>query len=269
MEFDEDDPVPRGTKQKRGQKKKSNEDDSVDSDDYNKKVDELRNELGRVDPKQRLLYCYDKRLEIHAKLRESVFLPLPWSIPVGRVESWAYDIKARLDGIHELGKRLEGTDNFQRSIGLAMTHQGTLSCDKMIFYFESKFGIEFSSAIVPLNDEGLVLWVFNSNDDTDPTVHNFALGIRTRLTSGCKESILTGLRDADEKRDHGKLCEVLPRMWLIPGEDATFFMKHATYQATRCSYENALKFKTEARVHILDYCFVDVSLCEYHVVNLL
>jgi hypothetical protein len=158
---------------------------------------------------------------------------------------------------------------FQKLIGSAMVNQHALTCEQMIRLFEKEFGIDFSSAIVPLSDEGYVLWVFNSNDDNDVTLHQYALGIRTKLTAACKEVVLKALRNPDEAKDYGKLVELLPRIWLLPTEEITSYMRHSTFQATQCSFENADAFRKEARVSILDYCFVPASLCEYHEVNLL
>jgi len=103
----------------------------------------------------------------------------------------------------------------------------------------------------------------------DETVHQYALGIRTRLTTACKEAVLTELRDAEESKEWNVLCEVLPRIWLIPSEETKVYMRESTFQATRCSLENALAFREKARVTLLDYCFVPVALCELHEVNLL
>jgi hypothetical protein len=183
------------------------------------------------------------------------------------VESWADDIKAQLDGIREIGGKMKGADAFQKTIGSSLQGQ-PLSCDQMITLFEKRFGIDFSSAIVPLTDEGYVMWVFNSNDWNDATLHGRALGIRTRMTSVCKEAVLKAVRDPNEVKEYGKLCEVLPRIWLIPSEETRLHMKEATFQATRCSLDDALTFRDTVRVTIMDYCFVPVSLCELHQVDL-
>lgn len=243
------------------------EDNSIDSDDYDTYMAELRYEQSKVDPKVRVRHCHDERVKLRADLWDTYFAPA--RVPPCHVEPWAQGIAARLDAIRVLGPRVKGGDMFQRVIGAAMGGTGPLTCTQMIELFEREFGIDFSSAIVPLSDEGHVLWVFNSNNLDDETVHHWALGVRTRLTPACKEAVLKELRDPDEAREHAKLCEVLPRIWLVPSEDTRRYMKEATFQATRCSMENALQFSAVARVTLTDYCFVPVSLCELHEVMIL
>lgn len=252
-------------KRKRGGR--AGEDNSIDSDEFDTYLSELRYEQSKVDPKLRQRYCHDERIKLRTDLWDTYFAPA--RPPIRTVEPWAHGITARIDAIRALGTRIKGGDTFQRIMGAAMSGQAAVTCTQMIQLFEREFGIDFSSAIVPLSDEGHVLWVFNSNNLDDESLHHWALGVRTRLTAACKEAVLKELRDPEEAKEYGKLCEVLPRIWLVPSEDTRRYMKEATFQATRCSMENALAFAAQARVTITDYCFVPVGLCELHEVNLL
>jgi len=263
MEADdsEDELERRSVKRKRRHERDA--DGSIDSDDFDSFYATLQHQLSQVDHAERLQARYDKRLEVHAELWTGYFLP-----PIGRttsihyVESWSDGIKAQFDGIRDMGGHMKGADAFQKTVGAAMHGQTPMSCHQMIDLFEKRFGVDFSAAIIPLTDEGYVLWVYNSNDDNDPTVHQRMLGIRTRMTAACKATILEELRDPAEVADYGKLCEVLPRIWLLPSEETRVHMKEATFQATRCGLDNAMVFCDKVRVTIMDYCFVPTSLGE-------
>jgi len=161
---------------KRGRRHQTKDDGSMDSEDYEQGLNELKYALSQVDPKERLRHCHDKRLEVRRDLWATHFLPAHVP-PPPYVEPWAYGIKARLDAIRALvggggggggggtgvatTAKIKGGDAFQRTIGAAMAQRVPVTCDDMITLFEREFGLDFSSAIVPLSDEGYVLWVFN------------------------------------------------------------------------------------------------------------
>jgi hypothetical protein len=256
---------PRGQKRKKG-----GEDDSADSDEYDKHLASLSRQMKRIPAWELAHMCYDKRLAVWDELQREFGAPA-WYIHQPLVEHWALGIKARLDAIRELaGRTGEDAEPFQKLMGNAMAGKETLSSQKMIGLIESAFGIRFSCAIVPLgkNEANRVLWLFDGNDDNDPSIHNYCLAIRSRMSPKCREAILGALRDPEEAKDHERLCEVLPRLWLIPSEDTTLWMKNASFQATRCTFETAQKFKDEVRVYVTDYCFVSQSLCELHEANM-
>src|SRR6185503_3636594 len=166
-----DDTSSSSNKRKRGQE--TNEDNSIDSEDYERYINEVRDAQRKIDPKVMYQNCHDLRMKLRSELWGPFFLGKERPV---LVEQWAYGIAARLDAIKALVRsssarvQTRSGDDFQRLIGSAIANQHALSCGQMIHLFEKEFGIDFSSAIVPLSDEGYVLWVFNSNDDNDVTL---------------------------------------------------------------------------------------------------
>jgi hypothetical protein len=209
-------------------------------------------------------------------------------------------IKARLDMAMAFAMgatNYTGGDALQQKLYGAIKKTDPLTTADIIHVIEDEFGLSFAAAIVPLQHQGFVLWLFEraAGESGSNMSETHCLGIMTQLTTGCCEGVLRKLgptvdlpdpspdaMDIDRYDNHRPSpqlqvkastdwvdlprCEVLPRTWLLPPSDAnakryTGALKNVAFTATGASFEASEYFREHARLIYLRYMFVASDLC--------